>query len=250
MKIPKQLFTIALPLFTAAALNLATLFAADSTPNQLSEEDKKGGWKLLFDGKTTNGWRGAKQKTFPAKGWEIQDGWLHCLGKGGGDIVTEGAYDEFELKWEWKQAEAGNSGVKYFVTEKGSTIGHEYQLIDDDKHPDAKLANGKRVTASFYDVLKPERPPPTKKPGEINNSRIVVKGNGVEHWLNGEKVLSYSCSSEAIKQAIAQSKFKNAKDFDARIKGPILLQDHESEIWFRNIEIRDQSGADKPGAKP
>src|SRR5712671_5112906 len=154
MKMQKPLLSIRLSLLTAAALNLATLFAADSTPNQLSEEDKKGGWKLLFDGKTTNGWRGAKQKSFPAKGWEIQDGWLHCLGKGGGD----------------------------FVTEKGSTIGHEYQLIDDEKHPDAKLANGKRVTASFYDVLKPERPPPTKKPGEINNSRIVVKGNGVEHW--------------------------------------------------------------------
>ena len=145
-----------------------------------------------------------------------------------------------KVQFDWKIADKANSGVKYFVTEKGgSALGHEYQLIDDKEHPDAKEGNGKRVTASFYDVLKPERPPPTKPPGEINSSRIIVKGNGVEHWLNGEKVLAYSCSSEAIKQAIAQSKFKNAKDFDARIKGPILLQDHHSEIWFRNIKIRD-----------
>ena len=230
---------------TALALCFATLaavtaFAADAAPNQLTEEEKMGGWKLLFNGKTTEGWRAAGKQTFPQKGWEVKDGWLHCLGQGGGDIVSKDTFDQFELKWEWKQAKGGNSGVKYFVTEKGgSALGHEYQLIDDREHPDAKEGNGKRVTASFYDVLKPERPPPTKPPGEINKSRIIVKGNGVEHWLNGEKVLAYSCSSQAIKEAIAQSKFKNAKDFDARITGPILLQDHHSEVWFRNIKIRD-----------
>jgi len=218
-------------------------FAAEATPNQLSAEEKAGGWKLLFDGKTTQGWRGAGKKAFPEKGWEAKDGWLHCLGQDGGDIVTDGTYDQFELKWEWKEVKAGNSGVKYFVTEKGgSALGHEYQMIDDEGHADAKAGNGKHVTASFYDVVKPERPAPTKPPGEINTSRIVVKGNGVEHWLNGEKVLSYSCSSEAIKEAIAQSKFKNTKDFDARIKGPILLQDHHSEAWFRNIKIRELEG--------
>src|SRR3954471_20558442 len=86
------------------------MVAADSPPNQLTEEEKQGGWKLLFDGKSTAGWRGAKQKTFPKKGWEVEDGWLHCLGAGGGDIVTEQTFDQFELKWEWKQAKAGNSG--------------------------------------------------------------------------------------------------------------------------------------------
>lgn len=216
--------------------------AADPLPNRLTEEEKAGGWKLLFDGKTTHGWRSPNKKTFPEKGWQIENGWLHCLGQGGGDIITDQSYDEFELQWEWKQAKGGNSGLKYFVTEKGGALGHEYQMIDDEEHEDAKAADGKRVTASFYDVLKPDRPAPTKKPGEINRSRVVVKGNGVEHWLNGEKVLTYSLSSEAIKEAISHSKFKNTKDFDARIKGPILLQDHHSEVWFRNLKIRDLSG--------
>jgi len=231
-------------LLTALSVQIMPLrtLGAESAPNQLTEEEKKGGWKLLFDGKSTAGWRAVKKQTFPAKGWTVEDGWLHCQGQGGGDIVTEQSFDQFELKWEWKQAKGGNSGLKYFVTEKGSSaLGHEYQLIDDKEHPDAKAGNGKRVTASFYDVLKPDRPPPTKPPGEINSSRIVVKGTGVEHWLNGEKVLAYSCSSEAIKEAIAQSKFKGDPDFDARVKGPILLQDHHSEVWFRNIEIREIS---------
>jgi hypothetical protein len=243
MKIPPaQFLTAAFLTLFATLTSPSRLHAADSPPNQLTEEEKQGGWKLLFDGKSTSGWRGAKQKTFPRKGWVVEDGWLHCLGEGGGDVVTEQTFDQFELKWEWKQAKGGNSGVKYFVTEKGSgALGHEYQLIDDKEHPDAKEGNGKRVTGSFYDVLKPDRPPPTKAPGEINTSKIVVKGNGVEHWLNGEKVLAYSSSSEAIKEAIGHSKFKNVADFDARIRGPILLQDHHSEVWFRNIKIRETS---------
>src|SRR5438270_7860024 len=118
-----------------AALAAITAFAADPAPNQLTEEEKMGGWTLLFDGKTTEGWRAAGKQTFPQKGWEVEDGWLHCLGQGGGDIVSKDAFDQFELKWEWKQAKAGNSGVKYFVTEKaGSALGHEYQLIDDKEH--------------------------------------------------------------------------------------------------------------------
>ncbi len=236
-----------LVLATAGSMiSCSRVLAAEASPNQLTEEEKRGGWKLLFDGKTTKGWRLPGRKDAPGKGWVVEDGWLHCLGKeGGGDIVSEESFDQFELKWEWKQAEGGNSGVKYFVTEKGnSALGHEYQLIDDKEHPDAKEGNGKRVTASFYDVLKPDRPPPTKPAGEINSSRILVKGNGVEHWLNGEKVLAYSCSSQAVKEAIAQSKFKNTKDFDARIKGPILLQDHHSEVWFRNIKIRPSTGTE------
>lgn len=233
-------FRFALPILLMALAVPFRTVAADSAPNQLTEEEQQGGWKLVFDGKSTAGWRGAKKKSFPAKGWAVEEGWLHCLGQGGGDIVTEQTFDQFELKWEWKQAKGGNSGVKYFVTEKGSSaLGHEYQLIDDKEEPDAKAADGKRVTAAFYDVLKPDRPAPAKSPGEINTSRIVVKGNGVEHWLNGERVLAYSCSSEAIKEAIAQSKFKGVKDFDARIRGPILLQDHHSEVWFRNIKIRE-----------
>jgi len=209
------------------------------SPNQLTEEEKAGGWKLLFDGKTSNGWRTFKKETFPAKGWVVEDGWLHCLGKGGGDIISDTEFDDFELQWEWKQAEGGNSGLKYFVTEsRKSALGHEYQMIDDERHPDAKQADGKRVTASFYDVLKPDRVVPPKPPGETNLSRIVVRGNQVEHWLNGIKVLGYSCGSEAVKTAVAASKFKTVQGFGDKITGHLLLQDHESEVWFRNLKLR------------
>ena len=211
--------------------------------NQLSDEEKAAGWKLLFDGKTTEGWRTFKKQSFPSKGWVVEDGWLHCLGKGGGDIISDGEFGDFELQWEWKQAEVGNSGVKYFVTEtRDAALGHEYQMIDDARTPDAKLANGKRVTASFYDVLKPTATPATRQPGEINQSRIVVKGNHVEHWLNGVKVLEYECGSEALKAAIAASKFKTTAGFGDKTQGHILLQDHQSEVWFRNVKMRAQSG--------
>ena len=235
---------IVLRLSSAFALLLAGAAAvAAPVVNQLSDEEKAAGWKLLFDGKTTDGWRTFKKKSFPAKGWVVEDSWLHCLGKSGGDIISEGEFGDFELQWDWKQAEVGNSGVKYFVIEtRDAALGHEYQMIDDERTPDAKLANGKRVTASFYDVLKPTVTPATKQPGEINQSRIVVKGNHVEHWLNGMKVLEYECGSEALKAAIAASKFNTTAGFGDKVQGHILLQDHHSEVWFRNVKIRAQAG--------
>lgn len=197
------------------------------------------GWVPLFDGKSNQGWHSFRKKTFPESGWKVEDGWFHCLGKNGGDLISDGEYDNFELRWEWKQAPAGNSGLKYFITEqRTSAIGHEYQMIDDEREPDAKLADGKRVTAAFYDVLKPTKTPPTKPAGEINQSRILVRGNHVEHWLNGAKVLEYECGSDQLKAAVANSKFKNVADFGDKIKGHILLQDHHSQVWFRKIEIR------------
>ena len=229
-------------LITAASLLLALVAPTKSqaADNQLSSEDKTGGWKLLFDGKSTNGWRSFKKQSFPAKGWAVEDGWIHCMGKGGGDIITDAQFGDFELQWDWKQASDGNSGLKYFIIEtRPSAIGHEYQMIDDEREPDAKLAEGKRVTASFYDVLAPSTKPPTKPPGEINHSRILVKGNHVEHWLNGVKVLEYECGSEAVKAAVAKSKFKNVPDFDEKTRGHILLQDHNSEVWFRNLKLRE-----------
>src|SRR6266404_5140042 len=219
---------------------LAAGFAFGATTNQLSTQEKAAGWKLLFGGKTTNGWRSFKKQSFPIKGWVVEDGWLHCLAKGGGDIISDAEFDNFELEWEWKQAPEGNSGLKYFIIEtRPSAIGHEYQMIDDEREPDAKLADGKRVTAAFYDVLAPTTKPPTKPPGEINQSRIVVKGNHVEHWLNGVKVLEYECGSEEVKAAVARSKFKNTAGFGDKVRGHILLQDHNSEVWFRNLKIRE-----------
>ena len=218
-------------------------FTISAAPaNELSDQEKSGGWKLLFDGKSSQGWRSFKKQAFPAQGWAIEEGWLHCLGKGGGDIITDSEFEDFELQWDWKQAPAGNSGLKYFITEtRNSAIGHEYQLIDEERESDARQASGKRVSAAFYDVLKPERVA-TKLPGEINNSRILVQGKHVEHWLNGRKVLEYECGSEALKAAVAKSKFKNTPGFGEKIKGHILLQDHHSEVWFRNLRIRELSG--------
>src|SRR5438477_1367958 len=139
---------LALCCFTAASVWAAA-------PNQITEEEKAAGWRLLFDGKTTEGWRTFKKSSFPAKGWSVEEGWLHGLAKGGGDIITDAEFEDFELQWEWKQAPKGNSGVKYFVSEtRDSPIGHEYQMIDEEGEPDAKQARGKRVTAAVYDVLK------------------------------------------------------------------------------------------------
>src|SRR5438477_3968925 len=142
--------------FQAALTLLSTSILAQEPMNQLSTEEKAAGWKLLFDGQTPRGWHTFKHTSFPTNGWMVEDGWLHCLGKTGGDVLSEGAYDQFDLKWEWKIEPAGNSGLKYFVLEsRSSALGHEYQLLDDDKNPDGKVAQGKHVTASFYDVLKP-----------------------------------------------------------------------------------------------
>ncbi|HTL58411.1 MAG TPA: DUF1080 domain-containing protein [Candidatus Limnocylindrales bacterium] len=215
-------------------------FAAE--PNQLTTEEKAAGWILLFDGQTPKGWHTFLKHTFPDHGWTVADGWLHGLGKGGGDLLSDGEFDQFELQWEWKLAPGGNSGLKYFVLEsRKSALGHEYQMLDDQLNPDGKVAAGKHVTASFYDVLKPTVTPPTRPIGEINQSRIVVHGNHIEHWLNGIKVLEYECGSPTVKAGVAESKFKNVAGFGERVKGHILLQDHGSDVWFRNLKLRDLS---------
>ena len=231
--------TLAL-LVSAAAL---TGFAGEH--NQLAESEKKQGWKLLFDGKTTTGWRNFKKSTFPEKGWVVENGVLkHVHGAGGGDIMTEETFDQFELSWEWSIPKGANNGIKYFITEeRGSAIGHEYQMIDDLHGEDTK--NPKHKTASFYDVLPPKDHKPLKGPGEWNHSRVLVQGSRVEHWLNGEKVLEYELGSPEVKAAIAQSKFKSVPGFGSRVKGHILLTDHKDEASFRNIKIRDLNSAPK-----
>lgn len=222
-------------------LSAHTLLA--DNPNELSPEEKAAGWRLLFDGQTTKGWHSFKRTTFPTTGWAVEDGWLHCTGKEGGDVLSDGVYDQFELQWEWKLEPGGNSGLKYFVLEsRNSAIGHEYQMLDDERNPDGSIGQGKHVTASFYDVLKPSVKPPTKPMGEVNQSRVLVKGNHVEHWLNGVKVLEYECGSNEVKAGVAASKFKNVRGFGERVKAHLLLQDHHSNVWFRSIKIRDLSG--------
>ena len=231
----KALFAL-LALVTAAA-------AADL--NTLTPAEQKDGWKLLFDGKSLTGWRTYKEGGKIGAGWIVEDGLLKKQAKiGGGDMMTEqpisGSAD-WELSWEWRVAKDGNNGLKYFITEaRKAAIGHEYQMLDDDGHPDGKVG-AHRQTAAFYDVLPPAKDKPTKPIGEWNASRVVVQGNTVQHWLNGAKVLEYVLGSDAVKEAVAKSKFKKVEDFGTKVTGHILLTDHNDECWFRNVKLRTTS---------
>jgi hypothetical protein len=211
--------------------------------NQLSATEKKDGWVLLFNGKDLEGWRGYKQPDASGTRWVVEAGLLTLKAgdskdtRGQRDIVSAATYDQFELSWEWRISQGGNSGVKYLVLEdRDAAIGHEYQVIDDERHADAKIGP-KRQTAAFYDVLAASNRP-MKPAGEWNQSRVIVKGNSVEHWLNGTKVLQYELASPALDTAIATSKFKGIERFGKPQKGHILLQDHGDAVWYRNIKIR------------
>ncbi|MBI3880629.1 MAG: DUF1080 domain-containing protein [Verrucomicrobia bacterium] len=222
------------------ALLAGAVLAAEPRHNELTAAEKIAGWKLLFDGKTTQGWRSFKKQTFPAQGWTVEDGCLKCIAGGhGGDIISLDTFDNFDLRWEWKLPPGANNGVKYFITEeRASAIGHEYQMLDDALHPDGK-AGAKHTTASFYDVLPPKEGKPLKPPGQWNTSRVLVQGNHVEHWLNGELVLVYELGSDEVKAGVAASKFKNVAGFGTHIKGHILLTEHQDEAWFRDVKIRE-----------
>ncbi len=237
----KTSFSLALSLALGLSLLISQRsgLAAAASANSLTSDEKTAGWKLLFDGKSVTGWRAYnKPSSPPAAGWKAEDGVLKKLaGVRGGDIVTEEQFGDFDLIWEWRVAKAGNNGVKYLVTEqRPSAPGHEYQMIDDTGHPDSKLG-AKRQTAAFYDVLPPSADKVIKPVGEWNASRVVIRGNNVEHWLNGARVLTYELGGEAIRTAVAASKFKNAAGFGTKIRGHIMLTDHQDECWFRNIKI-------------
>ena len=228
-----------LHLTTCVTLSLAPL-ACHAAENTLTAAEKSAGWQLLFDGTTFNGWRGYQLKGPPAADWEIKDGTLRTVAKSkGAAIVTEKKFNDFELSWEWRIGEAGNNGVKYFVTEsRPKSPGHEYQMIDDARHPDGKKGPT-RQTAAFYDVLPPAADKPLRPPGEWNTSRIVVRGPRVEHWLNGRNVLTYELGSAAVKAGLAQSKFTKEAGFGDKIAGHIMLTHHSDACAFRNLKLRE-----------
>jgi len=218
-------------------------------PNTLTDREKKEGWKLLWDGETTNGWRGAKIDHFPNNGWEIKDGILSVLpaeggeSANGGDIITKETYTDFELQVDFMITEGANSGIKYFVDPMlnkgaGSAIGCEYQILDNEKHPDAKLGvKGNRTNAGLYDLIPPQNVR-FNGVGLWNRARIVVKGNHVEHWLNNQKVVEYERGTQMWHALVSYSKYKDWPNFGDYKSGHILLQDHGNKVSFRNIKIK------------
>ena len=227
------------------------VFVVSTLKNELTPEEKSQGWKLLFDGKTNQGWVGAYKNTFPEKGWTIEDGILKIQKSDGsestnfGDIVTTEEFTAFDLAFDFNITEGANSGVKYFVTlsegNKGSAIGLEYQILDDALHPDAKMGReGNRTLSSLYDLIKAEKQPRfVRKPGEWNQGRVVVyPDNKVEHYLNGVKVLEYQRGSQAYRDLVAISKYKVWNRFGEAPKGRILLQDHGDQVSYKNIKIK------------
>jgi hypothetical protein len=203
-------------------------------------------WQTLFDGSDVKAWRGINMATFPEAGWVIEDGSLvRDPSKGSSrDIITRDQYGDFELALEFRLTEAANSGIKYLVVESlsrgGSGLGPEYQILDDQRHPDARAGrDGNRTLASLYDILPARDDKPVKPIGQWNTARIVSRQMHVEHWLNGMKVLEYKRDDPAFRQKVAQSKFKDIPDFALAPKGHILLQDHGDKVYFRNIRIRE-----------
>ena len=208
--------------------------------NQLTASEKASGWKLLFDGESTEAWRGMRKEGFPEKGWIIEDESIHHVNRGGGgDIITKDTYGSFDFRFEWKVAPAANSGVKYRIVESRGAVGSEYQVLDDDLHPDAKAGrDGNRKSAGLYDIYPPSKNKTLRPVGSYNSSRILVQDKQVQHWLNGALVLEYELESPEFKEAIQLSKFKNSGGFDKAVKGHILLQDHSDAVWYRNLKIR------------
>jgi 3-keto-disaccharide hydrolase len=226
------------------------IFIRNNLPNNLDPEEKAQGWRLLWDGKTAHGWRGAKAGGFPAQGWTLANGELAVQAKGGGgDIMTDEEFAAFELQMEFKVSAGANSGIFYYLTAandpaSNAPLGLEYQVLDDERHPDAKNGiDGNRTLASLYDLL-----PRAKLMTNVGiapkidvwqHARIVARADGsVEHWLNGVKVLEFRRGSDDFRAHVAASKFKNTPGFGEAAKGRILLQDHGDAVAYRSIKIR------------
>jgi len=231
------------------------LFVVNLIPNTISADEKRNGLRLLWDGVSTKGWRGAYTTSFPDNTWYVKDGTLNVKGSNGaeanngGDIVTIEEFHAFDLQFEFQITDTANSGVKYFVTEtennKGSAIGLEYQILDDDKHPDAFQGSiGNRTMASLYDLIPALRIGEGRREkipiGQWNRGRIVVFPDGkIEHWINGWKVVEYQRGTQYFYALVAKSKYVNWKNFGMADKGHILLQEHGTHVSFRSIKIKE-----------
>lgn len=225
-------------------------------PNELSQAEKDAGWKLLFDGKTLRGWRGLGYDSVPSAHWKVENGAIKKIASGevprmpdgqpaaGGDLMTEAAFEDFELAWEWKVTPGANSGVKYNVSEKFSlenaanhaALGFEYQILDDSLAEDNKIATHR--AGSLYDMIAPNETKRLRPAGQWNQSLLVFRGNHGEHWLNGTKIVEFDLGTARVDSLLALSKYRVIKGFAERRVGRIILQDHGNEVHFRSIKIR------------
>jgi len=225
-------------------------------PNKLSVLEQQAGWQLLFDGKTFDGWRGLGYDSVPTAHWKIENGTIRKLGDGqvprlpdgqpaaGGDLMTRDTFRDFELTWDWKISRAGNSGVKYNVSEEISmanapnhaALGFEYQMLDDSLHEDNKVPSHR--SGALYDLIPPNANKVLKPVGEWNRSTIMFRGNHGEHWLNGKKVVDFELGTPVMDSLLRASKYRDIKGFADKRAGHIVLQDHVDEVFFRSIKIR------------
>lgn len=227
-------------LFGLIGFTLSPILLFGQVLNELSTKEKREGWQLLFDGKTTSGWHNYL-KTNVSDKWQVEDGCLKLAGKDGGDIVSDSAFSDFELKLEWKISANGNSGIFYLVNEKpeiGTTwqSGLECQVLDNLGHPDNKVKS--HWAASLYDLIEAKPDNLTKPVGEFNEVVIKLKRGKLEHWLNGKKVVKTRLWTSEWRQMVAKSKFNKYPNFGLSKTGRIALQDHSDVVWFRNIKIR------------
>lgn len=206
--------------------------------NTLSPEEEASGWKMFFNGRDLSDFRMFGSDARPGPGWKVDQGILRKLPKvPGGQIIKKKKYNDFFLIWEWRISEKGNSGIKYLIDEsRPGAPGPEFQMLDDSGHPDGKKG-ATRQTAALYDIMPPAADKLLKPVGEWNRSRIIVRGNQVEHWLNGSPVLKYELGSPELMASIEKSKFKAAKGFGTKIQGHIMLTDHQDGCDFRNMKI-------------
>lgn len=237
-------------LFSLAVL-LAAAACTSNKDNSISRSESNDGWQLLWDGETTAGWHSARGDAFPESGWHIADGELVVEGSdgseatNGGDIITDKKYSNFILCVDFKITPGANSGIKYFVNPEvnnpavGSSIGCEFQILDDELHPDAKLGvKGNRTLGSLYDLIPAPQDKPYR-PGEFNTAKVVVMGNHVEHWLNDVKIVEYERNNQMWNALVAYSKYRDWVNFGNFESGYILLQDHGDEVHYKNIKIKE-----------
>ncbi len=240
-----------------SGLGATPAVAQQPGPNRLTVKERAAGWRLLFDGATLAGWRGLGYDSVPTAHWNVVNGAIHKIPNGkvprmpdgqpaaGGDLMTSSSFRDFEMEFEWKVASGSNGGVKYNVSEemslKGSgnhaALGFEYQVLDDSLNSDNKIPTHR--AGSLYDLITPNQNKRLMPVGEWNRSVILMKGNHGEHWLNGALVVRFDLKTPLMDSLIAKSKYRSIPGFADRREGHIILQDHNDEVWYRSIKLRE-----------